>query len=80
MIFGIGAEPGHHKHRSPCTRMAIDGADTRRSRKSLSSWDIENRILREGMTRRPVDRAAGLAMAAKQSVDFCGYWQRHIRS
>jgi hypothetical protein len=25
-----------------------------------------------------VHRVAGLAMVAKRSVDFCGYWQRHI--
>jgi hypothetical protein len=25
-----------------------------------------------------VDRVAGLAMKAKPSVDFSGYWQRHI--
>ena len=28
--------------------------------------------------RREVNRVAMLVMAAKQSVDFCGYWQRHV--
>jgi hypothetical protein len=27
-----------------------------------------------------VNRVAGLAMASKRSVDFTGYWQRHIKS
>ena len=26
-----------------------------------------------------VNRVAGLAMVSKPSVDFCGYWQRHVR-
>jgi hypothetical protein len=25
-----------------------------------------------------VDRVAALAMASKPSIDFAGYWQRHI--
>ena len=27
-----------------------------------------------------VNRLAGLAMAQKPSVDFSGYWQRHVKS
>jgi hypothetical protein len=27
-----------------------------------------------------VNRVAGLAMASMRSVDFTGYWQRHIKS
>lgn len=35
----------------------------------------DNRLLSNG---EQVNRVATLAMASKQSVDFCGYWQGHI--
>ncbi len=42
-----------------------------------ASWREDNRRLSNG---EQVGRVATLAMASKQSVDFCGYWQRHIVS
>jgi hypothetical protein len=41
-----------------------------------ASWREDNRRLSNG---EQVNRIAGLAMVAKQSVDFCGNWQRHLR-
>jgi hypothetical protein len=41
-----------------------------------ASWREDNRRLSNG---EQVNRVAGLAMASKASVDFCGYWQRHLR-
>jgi transposase-like protein len=41
-----------------------------------ASWREDNRRLSNG---EQVNRVAGLAMASRPSVDFCGYWQRHIR-
>jgi hypothetical protein len=40
-----------------------------------ASWREDNRRVSNG---ERVNRVAGLAMAAKQPVDFAGYWQRHI--
>lgn len=39
------------------------------------AWREDNRRVSNG---DQVSRVAGLAMVAKRSVDFCGYWQRHI--
>jgi hypothetical protein len=40
-----------------------------------ASWREDNRRLSNG---EQVHRVAGLAMKAKASPDFTGYWQRHI--
>jgi hypothetical protein len=40
-----------------------------------ASWREDNRRLRNG---EQSSRIAGLAMISKRSVDFCGYWQRHL--
>jgi hypothetical protein len=61
------AEIGHHHH--------IAGPYLLRFAQE-ASWREDNRRLSNG---EQVHRVAGLAMAAKQSVDFTGYWQRHIR-
>jgi transposase-like protein len=60
-------EIGHHHH--------IAGPYLLRYAQE-ASWREDNRRISNG---EQVNRIAGLAMAAKQSVDFCGYWQRHIR-
>jgi hypothetical protein len=39
-------------------------------------WREDNRRISNG---EQVGRIAGLAMASKRSIDFCGYWQRHIK-
>lgn len=31
-----------------------------------------------GVIRRALLRVAGLAMKSRRSVDFTGYWQRHV--
>jgi len=62
------AEIGHHHH--------VAGPYLLRFAQE-ASWREDNRRLSNG---EQVNRVAGLAMAAKQSVDFCGYWQRHIRA
>jgi hypothetical protein len=59
------AEIGHHHH--------IAGPYLLRYAQE-ASWREDCRRLSNG---EQVNRVAGLAMAAKQSVDFCGYWQRH---
>jgi hypothetical protein len=41
-----------------------------------SSWREDNRRSSNG---EQVNRVATLAMASKPSVDFSGYWQRHIK-
>jgi hypothetical protein len=41
-----------------------------------ASWREDCRRLSNG---EQVQRVTGLALASKQSIDFCGYWQRHIR-
>jgi len=40
-----------------------------------ASWREDNRCASNG---ERVNRVAGLALASKASVDFTGYWQRHI--
>jgi ISXO2-like transposase domain len=42
-----------------------------------ASWREDCRRMSNG---EQVNRVAGLAMASKQSVDFSGYWQRHVKS
>jgi hypothetical protein len=39
-----------------------------------ASWREDNRRQSNG---EQVNRLAGLALTAKRSVDFSGYWQRH---
>lgn len=40
-----------------------------------ATWREDNRRVDNG---RQVHRIAGLALRCKPSVDFCGYWQRHV--
>jgi len=40
-----------------------------------ASWREDNRRVDNGAQ---VGRLAGLAMKRKPSVDFSGYWQRHV--
>jgi hypothetical protein len=42
-----------------------------------ASWREDNRRLSNG---EQMSRVTRLAMASKASVDFTGYWQRHIRA
>jgi transposase-like protein len=60
------AEIGHHHH--------IAGAYLLRYAQE-ASWREDNRRSSNG---EQVNRVAGLALASKPSVDFSGYWQRHI--
>jgi transposase-like protein len=60
------AEIGHHHH--------IAGPYLLRYAQE-ATWREDNRRVRNG---DQVQRVAGLAMKQKQSVDFGGYWQRHI--
>jgi hypothetical protein len=60
------AEIGHHHH--------IAGAYLLRYAQE-ASWREDNRRASNG---GQVARLAGLAMKRKQSVDFTGYWQRHL--
>jgi transposase-like protein len=60
------AEIGHHHH--------IAGQYLLRYAQE-SSWREDNRRVSNG---DQVNRLAGLALSAKPSVDFGGYWQRHI--
>jgi transposase-like protein len=62
------AEIGHHHH--------IAGPYLLRYAQE-ASWREDNRRISNG---EQVGRVAGHAMAAKQSVDFCGYWQRHVKA
>jgi hypothetical protein len=41
-----------------------------------ASWREDCRRMSNG---EQVNRIAGLAMASKRSVDFAGYWQRHVK-
>jgi hypothetical protein len=41
-----------------------------------SSWREDNRRVSNG---EQVSRLAGLSLKAKPSVDFSGYWQRHVK-
>jgi hypothetical protein len=59
-------EIGHHHH--------IAGAYLLRYAQE-SSWREDDRRLSNG---EQINRVAGLAMKAKRSVDFTGYWQRHV--
>ena len=59
-------EIGHHHH--------IAGPYLLRFAQE-ASWREDNRRLSNG---EQVNRIAGLAMVSKRSVDFCGYWQRHM--
>jgi hypothetical protein len=61
------AEIGHHHH--------IAGAYLLRYAQE-ASWREDNRRVSNG---EQVQRVAGHAMKAKPSVDFSGYWQRHIK-
>jgi transposase-like protein len=60
------AEIGHHHH--------IAGAYLLRYSQE-ASWREDNRRLSNG---EQVTRVTGLAMHQKPSVDFTGYWQRHL--
>ena len=62
------AEQGHHHH--------IAGAYLLRYAQE-ASWREDNRRVSNG---EQVRRVAGLAMKRGQSVDFTGYWQRHIKT
>ena len=62
------AEIGHHHH--------IAGAYLLRYAQE-ASWREDNRRSSNGDQTYQI---AGLAMKRKQSVDFTGYWQRHVRS
>ena len=62
------AEIGHHHH--------IAGAYLLRYAQE-ASWREDNRRASNG---DQVARLAGLAMKNKPSVDFGGYWQRHLAS
>jgi transposase-like protein len=60
------AEVGHHHH--------ISGVYLLRYAQE-AAWREDSRRVANG---EQVTRIAGLAMAKAPSVDFCGYWQRHI--
>ncbi len=60
------AEIGHHHH--------IAGAYLLRYAQE-ASWREDNRRSSNG---EQVNRVAGLALASKPSVDFSGYWQKHL--
>jgi ISXO2-like transposase domain/Transposase zinc-ribbon domain len=62
------AEIGHHHH--------LAGAYLLRYAQE-ASWREDNRRLSNG---EQVNRLSGLAMTQKPSVDFSGYWQRHIHA
>ncbi len=62
------AEAGHHHH--------IAGPYLLRFAQE-AAWREDNRRVSNG---DQVRRVAGLAMAGKPSVDFSGYWQRHLKS
>lgn len=59
-------EIGHHHH--------VAGAYLLRDAQE-ASWREDNRRVSNGAQ---VHRVAQLALTRKPSVDFCGYWQRHI--
>jgi hypothetical protein len=60
------AEIGHHHH--------IAGQYLLRYAQE-ASWREDNRRMSNG---EQVGRVAGLAVKARKSVGFTGYWQRHI--
>jgi hypothetical protein len=60
------AEIGHHHH--------IAGAYLLRYAQE-ASWREDNR---RALNSEQMNRLAGLTMKQKPSVDFTGYWQRHV--
>lgn len=62
------AEIGHHHH--------IAGDYLLRYAQE-ASWREDNRRMANGAQ---AERLTRLALKHKPSVDFCGYWQRHVRS
>lgn len=62
------AEIGHHHH--------IAGTYLIRYAQE-ASWREDNRRVSNG---EQVNRVASLALSAKPSIDFAGYWQRHVRN
>jgi hypothetical protein len=62
------AEIGHHHH--------IAGAYLLRYAQE-ASWREDNRRVSNG---DQVQRLTGLALTQKPSVDFGGYWQRHLEN
>lgn len=62
------AEIGHHHH--------VAGAYLLRYAQE-AAWREDNRRQSNG---DQVNAVTGLAMNSKPSVDFCGYWQRHIKA
>jgi transposase-like protein len=62
------AEIGHHHH--------IAGAYLIRYAQE-ASWREDHRRVDNGAQ---VNRVASLALAARPSVDFCGYWQRAVKN
>jgi hypothetical protein len=62
------AEIGHHHH--------IAGTYLLRYAQE-ASWREDNRRVTNG---EQVHRVTGLALSRKPSVDFGGYWQRHIKA
>jgi hypothetical protein len=59
------AKIGHHHHSAgPYLLRYAQEASWREGLRCLSNGEQVNRVV-------------GLAMASKQSVNFCGYWQRH---
>jgi hypothetical protein len=62
------AEIGHHHH--------ISGAYLLRYAQE-ATWREDNRRVSNG---EQVSRLAALATKSKPSVDFSGYWQRHVAS
>ena len=60
-------EAGHHHH--------IAGPYLLRFAQE-AAWREENRRVPNG---EQVRRVAGLALGRKKSVDWCGYWQRHVK-
>jgi transposase-like protein len=62
------AELGHHHH--------IAGTYLLRYAQE-ASWREDNRRSSNG---DQVSRVTGLALGGKPSVDFCGYWQRHVKT
>jgi len=61
--------PGHSAGCERPTSDNDDRSDTLRKPHGVRTTAISNG--------EQVHRVAGLAMVAKRSVDFCGYWQRH---
>ena len=63
------AEIGHHHHHIAGTYLLRYAQE--------ASWREDNRRVTNGEQVRTV---AHLAMKAKPSVDFSGYWQRHVKA